>query len=136
MLSTLILNSKSGLALMCGWIIGAAIFQMAVHPPIQSAPLVVGGDMGSDDDTADMGAERIALMRVESYKYRSDIEEPEVRVLDISDAEMQETLQGAYDLALEIQIVSESIKVERNPDAVQLRRVPIKQRPHRHLPAR
>jgi hypothetical protein len=136
MLSTLILNSKSGLMIMCGWIIGAAVFQIAVHNPVQPAPLVAHSDMGVSDDSADMGAEPASLMHIESYEYRSDIQEPEVQVLDISDAEMQETVRGAYDLALEIQIVSESIKVERNPDVVQLRRVPSKQRPHRHLPTR
>lgn len=136
MLSTLILNSKSGLALMCGWIIGAAMFQMAVYPQSQSAPLVVNNAARVEGGSAGSGADLAVLMRVERYDYYGDIEEPEAQVLDITDAEVQETLHGAYDLALEIQEMSQSIRLERSPDVVQLCRVSVQECALRSLPTR
>ena len=117
MLSTLILNSKSALFLMCGWLVGAFVFEAVMHPQrarvVTEAPEAYSSTVAEQPDAEEVEA---VLMHIETITYEvveDRIEVSDVQRLDIRDAEVQEAIQSAHELALELQDMSEALRKAR-----------------------
>ncbi len=134
MLSTLIVNSKSALFLMCGWLLGAMAFEVLIQPS-RAVHL-----SSASERLSSIGPQRgdaVVEMRIDTHIYDElggEIVLVGVERLDISDAEVQEAIQSAHDLALELQDVSHGIRKVSDQDDLFLQELSDGERAYSDLP--